>query len=375
MNFDTFGNSPILYKKSKTGATQYWAVHVEGDSYYSVYGQIGGTATTGDKTVCNGKNIGRANETTPEQQAEAEARSDWQKKRDSGYVESIDALDGPQEFRSPMLAKNYDDLKKPLAFPVFSQPKLDGMRCVTSKDGMVSRGGKPIFSAPHIRKFLADFFRSQPDVVLDGELYSHVFKDDFNKIISLVKKQKPNQQDLADSAEHIEYWVYDIQDTSCGFSDRLEFLKGELADLSKNTNLKIRVVWTMEAQNQLDLDSMMDRYLKDGFEGQMVRLDKPYEFTRSASLLKRKLMQDEEFEIVDVIEGLGKRAGLAGAIKLRLPNGETFNSSIIGDMKYCTELLKNKQDVIGKMATIKFQNKTPAGVPRFPEFLRLKVDE
>ena len=42
---------------------------------------------TAKPTICKGKNIGRSNETSPEQQAEAEAQAKWDKKRKDGYTQ------------------------------------------------------------------------------------------------------------------------------------------------------------------------------------------------------------------------------------------------------------------------------------------------
>ena len=95
-----------------------------------------------------------------------------------------------------MLAQKYEDRKDGLVYPLYSQPKLDGIRCIVSWDdnnGLVAktRNGKVIDAVPHILNSLELFFINDPDAVLDGELYNHDLKDNFNKITSLVRKQKP----------------------------------------------------------------------------------------------------------------------------------------------------------------------------------------
>ncbi len=98
----------------------------------------------------------------------------------------------------------------------------------------------------------------------------------------------------------------------------------------------------------------------------MVRTDSLYEFKRTASLLKRKEFQDEEFEILDIVEGRGNRSGMAGAAILKLDKKRTFNAAIMGTDEYRRKILLNPQKIIGLQATVKYFHKTPDGVPRFP---------
>jgi len=140
---------PMLFARTNTGAVQTWIIEVEGNKYRTHYGQIDGAIQITEWTLCAGKNTGKKNATSAEDQAVKEAKSTWKKKKESGYFENINDIDGIG-FTEPMLAKSYDDYKDELKYPVYSQPKLDGIRCVVKKDGMWSRNGKPIVSAPHI---------------------------------------------------------------------------------------------------------------------------------------------------------------------------------------------------------------------------------
>ena len=94
-----------------------------------------------------------------------------------------------------MLAQKFEDRVDGLSFPLYTQPKLDGVRCIVyMQDGELvakSRQGKPIDTVVHILEELKPFFEQSPNAVLDGELYNHDYKNDFNKIISLVRKMKP----------------------------------------------------------------------------------------------------------------------------------------------------------------------------------------
>ena len=196
--------------------------------------------------------------------------------------------------------------------------------------------------------------------------------ESFNKLISLVKKSKPTAEDL-EASKVVEYLVYDIRSPKLSFTDRFNLL----TQIRKN-HFKpygcLRQVYTAKVTNQKDLDDYYAQYMADGFEGQMVRsAEGKYEFNRSNHLLKRKEMITEEFEIIDVIEGIGNRSGIAGSVLMKGPYSN-FNSSIIGSHVFCRELLEDKHKAVGKLGTVKFQNWTPGDkpVPRFPELVTIR---
>ena len=356
-----------IYKLTEVGNIQQWTMVIDGNGYFSREGILNGKISENKPTVCEGKNGGKANATTPEEQAEKEAQAKWQKKLDKGYFKTQEeAAGGNTKFYEPMLAHKFDDHKAEIKFPILCQPKLDGIRCVTTKAGMFTRNGKAIISAPHIFSNLKEFFAKNPNAVLDGELYTDKLANDFNKICSLVKRTKPTAEELADSAKMIEYWVYDapvigILNESDKFSERLELIKKSLVGIKQ-----IKIVPTEFVKSLPVLDGYYENYLNDGYEGQMVRLDEGYENKRSKRLLKRKEFIDEEYEILGVVEGEGNRAGTAGFMEFSSKGGKSFRSNIKGDFGYLGELLKKKKSLIGKKATIKYFNLTPDGIPRFP---------
>ena len=119
----------------------------------------------------------------------------------------------------PMLAHPVSD--RPVDYdsgPVFIQPKLDGVRCLIQYDNSTvtaySRTGKEWKNIDHILFNLKPFFQLNPDVVLDGELYNHKLKHDFEKIISLVRKQKPTEEDRRDAQHLVQFHVYDFFSSS-----------------------------------------------------------------------------------------------------------------------------------------------------------------
>ena len=350
---------PTLYSRTSTGAIQRWDITVEKDYYFTSFGQVDGKIQTTKPTVCIVTNEGRANQRTPEEQALFEAKALWKKKQESGYYELVDDID-QVGFVEPMLAKNFDDYRDKIKFPVYSSSKLDGIRCIVTKDGMFSRNGKIFNSCPHIREELQYFFNKYPDVVLDGELYCDKLNNNFNKICSLVKKSKPNTEDLLESKITVQYWIYDTVNKE-QFTTRFKFIQENIKETSN-----IKIVYSVPVNNFNELDDLYEQYLSAGFEGQMVRINAVYENKRSKNLLKRKEFQDREYIILDILEGEGNRSGLAGAMVFKNENSILFNSNIKGDRSFLKELLINKNQYIGKEATIKFFNLTPNFIPRFP---------
>jgi DNA ligase 1 len=350
-----------IYKKTKTGATQEWTIEVEGNKYRTHSGQTGGKITTNEWTVCWGKNVGKSNETTDEEQAMVEALAKRVKKLESGYFEDITNIDTKQYFE-PMLAVKWEDYEHKIQYPIYSQPKLDGIRCIVTKDGMFTRNGKPIISAPHIRETLTPLFEENADLILDGELYADKFSNDFNAIVSLVKKSKPSEEDLIESEKSIEYWVYDIPSVNGTFIQRCT----ELDELSLKFGKSIKQVETHMIVDEPSVTMWYENYVQRGFEGQMLRLDTLYENKRSKSLLKHKSFMDDEYTILDICEGEGNRSGTAGYMVFQTESGKGFKSSIKGTFEYTKWVLENRLDLIGKLATVKYFNLTPDGIPRFP---------
>ena len=357
---------PTLYSRASTGAVQEWTIEVDGNKYRTIHGQLDGKKQTTEWTIAKPTNEGRANERDAAAQAEFEARAAWQHKSERGYYTDIKKIDKPA-FIEPMLAQKYEDRKDEISFPLWSQPKLDGIRCICTKDGMFSRQGKKFVSAPHIQRSLARFFEQHPDVILDGELYADKLANDFNKICSLVKKQKPDADELIESSKTIQYHIYDLVNTAMKFSERTDWLWNNLtADAS------IVLVTTKCVNDKTRLDELYELYLTCNYEGQMVRINAPYEQKRSKNLLKRKEFQDAEYRIVEIGEGTGNRSWMAGFAILENKDGTTFRSNIKGSHEFLTELWKNKDEVLGQMATVQFFNLTPDNVPRFPYIIGIR---
>lgn len=362
MKFTKF--API-YKRAVTGKIQSWIIEVEGNAYWTVSGQMDGVHTTTEKTYCEGKNVGKSNGTTPEEQALKTAKAIRDIKLAHGCFENILDVDKKQYFQ-PMLAQNWTHRKDKIKYPIYTNGKLDGCRCIVSEDGMFSRNGKPWRSAPHIYEGLKSLLEKDPDLILDGELYNHDLNEDFNKIVSLIKKQKPTQEELQESREKVQYWIYDLPSYPGTYLERYEKLKEIVSQLGPMYVL----VECAPLYSEEEVNAQLEKYLAEGYEGQILRVDAPYENKRSQYLLKHKLFIDEEFTILDIIEGEGNLAGKVGCMAFEI-NGKPFTAGLKFSWEESKEFWENREKYIGKKATVKYFNITPDGVPRFPKVINV----
>ena len=356
---DTNGKVRVWY--AETGSGEYKGRH--GWAWRTVSGIQDGKMVTSEWMFVEEKNVGRANSTTLEIQASNEMFAEYKKKRDRGYFDKLDSIDTFDKFK-PMLAHSYDDYELDFAKEqLFSQPKLDGIRCVARKDGLWTRAGKPIVACPHVESALAAMFDQNPNLVIDGELYNHDLKDDFNKITSLVRKAKPTVEDLEESQRLVQYHVYDMFDPADAkklFIDRYETL-GAL-------DLAVQLVETRAVFDSSDLNQLYADYLEAGYEGQMVRRNTMYENKRSKNLLKRKEFVTEEIygdDVVQILEGQGNWQGCVKHFVLRYTDGTVFQSGVRGDQTTLRGMWQSavKPDWV---TLRRFSELTPDGIPRFP---------
>ena len=270
-----------------------------------------------------------------------------------------------------MLAYPVSD--KPINYnkPIFMQPKLDGVRCLIQYEGggickAYSRTGKEWKNIDHILMQLTEFFVKYPNVILDGELYNHAFKDDFESIISMVRKQKPTDEDRLKSAENVQFHCYDIIDEELPFDQRIEFVTEALMLLGDS----IHTVDTVQIPNQFEAEEMHEVNMNSGFEGSILRANDTYQCKRSHSLRKFKDFSDAEATIVGYLDGKGKRTGTLGkfimqddeGIEFGCPPGKGYTYK---DLKI---MLDNIGDYIGQRATFTFFERTKAGSYRHPLF-------
>lgn len=349
---------PTLYKRSTTGKVSTWYVETNDNCFRTVSGFEDGQKVTSEWTCCEGKSYNTNNE-----QATKEAEAMHRKRTETSYWEDITKIDTPVYFK-PMLANDWFDYKSKVKYPIYSQPKLDGIRCIIRADGMWTRNGKQIISAPHIFEALKPLFETDNDLILDGELYADKDVADFNTIISCVRKTKPTTDDLEISKQYIEYHVYDLPSYDGVFIDRYHSLiKLHLPSCCVKVGTSI-------VNTEKEVDEIYSNCISNGYEGQILRLNAPYENKRSKSLLKYKTFNDAEFTILGVIEGKGNLTGKVGKMQFEI-DGKPFESAINGTWEYLEELFK-RNDLIGKKATVKYFELTADGIPRFPKVIEIR---
>jgi len=366
--------SPILFHRGREGAIYQWRVWSEGSDIVTEYGQIDGQMQISRKRA-EAKNVGRANATTPEEQAALEAQAMYTFKIERKYRSSIEEC---KERRvSPMLApgKAFAETKKYVTYPCDVQPKLDGCRCLAYWEGddivLMSRGGKP-WNLPHIveqlRKVLPD------DATFDGELYLH--GETFQRITRLIKSK------VATERETVQFHVYDVPvcegEEGRPWRERcadLYYLVGTGPNQPTDTPNIIRVP-TSTASCEQDVYALQGKALEQGFEGAMVRLhDGVYEWGyRSKSLLKVKTFDDHEYTIVGFENGRGKNEATVTWI-CKLADGRSFNVAPTGKREDRERMLQDGEQHVGKLLKVKHFGFSEDGIPRFPVGIGFRLEE
>jgi DNA ligase-1 len=273
--------------------------------------------------------------------------------------------------------KNMTDFKVMLAKPIaseinwpnthFVQPKLDGVRCYINQHGAFSRNHKPFLNAIHILTELKPFFAANPHITLDGELYNHKYRDNFNKIISLVRKQKPTQADKFESASSLQFHCYDLFNSE---QPSLSFIDRTLAITSYKSFYKwrsIQEVSTKVVFSNKEVQSFHTINKNNGYEGSILRTNNAYDQRRSNNLQKVKDWSDTEITITGFVEGKGKfKSGLGKFL------GVDSDNRVV-EVPWPTLTIAQRQLIwsaresyIGQPLTFEFFERTPSGAYRFP---------
>ena len=288
--------------------------------------------------------------------------------------------------KKPMLAYPVSDKPIDYSNKISMQPKLDGVRCVIQYENRplknvddlsgkltenvvvaYSRTGKPWLNIDHILFNLKPFFILNPNVILDGELYNHDLKDDFNKIISLVRKSKPTDQDRLDAAELTQFHCYDIIDETKTFEERNRFIIQNVPRNHCVYHVKTQAVSTeslSKVVHQQNLDA--------GYEGSILRTNDKYACKRSHNLRKFKDFHDTEATITAWVEGKGKRMGTIGKFMAIDADGNEFGMPVMDKFKYLQDNFKKMQGYVGKIATFTYFERTKANSYRHPLFKALR---
>lgn len=395
---------------SKENHVSVWKVWVEGDKVFTTWHYEGGKERKPTSKQCRAKNVGKSNEITAHQCALNTAKTTWVKKVVDGFqddgeysalmdeirsayerqggsinniaytVNTIKALSNTQYTSSetkrvyPMLAIDKSKLDS-IPTPCFVQPKYDGVRSIAiiTEDGVLlqSRTGKQHQGLPIVRKALHELFPT--GVVLDGELFSVNGHLDTTSIIRRQGKHPGND-------ERIRYHVFDIiTDQEMTQKDRFELLDGLFKkDLQTEQQQSENVIsvprWLCESEQ--DVIKTSKELIEKGYEGSIIRpvegiyLQNGRSARRSTKtrpfLVKFKLFQDAEFEIIGYSRVTGGDQDGAIVLRCKTRDGKEFKAKRDGNVTENRELYQRGNTLIGKLATVAYQELSPYGIPRFP---------
>ena len=238
------------------------------------------------------------------------------------------------------LATKFDDAV--LFGSYFVQPKIDGIRAfATCHNGQVqlwTRQNKPISNCCHIVDELTG--RLTDGFVLDGEL----FYNDFQATLSDFKKDGANLSFIC-----FDYW--DEETRMKPYKVRYNALERFVGGMSH-----IQLVPMLQRKiKPSDAHKYLEQFVSLGHEGIILRTDTIVQFGRTDSIVKLKKFFDEEFVCLDV-----EQTEKSFVAYFETNDGNRFST------KASKEFFKNRKKHIGKPCTVRFQEFTNKGLPRFP---------
>lgn len=402
-------NKQTVYQLDSNGKVKEWSISVllTGQAFGKLtsatiiveHGQVGGAITKEETVITSGKNPGKANETNPFTQAVKEAESKLAAKIRKGYVADQTQLKASTVMGSgtlaPMLAQKYDPTEKQSSSKNLKTLGLEGKRIGVQRKKDGNRGNAhikreangitsikfytrkgdllPLNGLEHVADALVasfdksyDYYNKKYGVTeytLDGEWFTKAFS--FNKLNGLVKKAKKSAEDLAD-CKHINYHLYDIM-LPAGYETRYKIIQN-----FGSKNVIVEECYFIIATEK-EINKYLEMFLEEGEEGLMIRLlDMPYENKRTWQLMKVKLFEDAEFEVVGFEESV--KGGMVGAVIVKAPKGcfdrngapiLTFKAGASFDNEEAAIYWNNQSAYIGTKATVEFFGKSEYGIPRF----------
>lgn len=349
-------------------------------------------------------NEGKANERNPFQQALIYARSQWLKRKEKGGTETKSAVPAAKSKKKvpaayinnvmyfPMLAKPFKDGEKYLRYPLYIQPKLDGVRCLVflqKKNGGVknvvayTRTKKPFPSVDYLKKILYPYLNDLYDEVndqsifLDGELYKHGKR--LQDISGDSRNEKTNTSD--ENTDRNEYHIYDCfypSEMTNTFAQRHEQLVMLYEALSDEDAKTIKSVPTYKVKSYEAAETKYDKFVEMGYEGAILRNENgPYlgnslktgAFLRSKDLVKMKQRFSDEYECVGYTEGSkGKDKGAviwicqtADEVQFNVTPKNTTYEERYALFEDCQENFDEKYK--GRMLTVEYEDLSSDNVP------------
>ena len=369
-------NTPTLYGETSKGDIKVWKGTVvdEGDKTVITleFGLENGKKTIQTKDITEGKNIGRSNETTPFEQGIKQVESKMNKKIDEGYGE--DKFNIPRPIL-PMLAHRFDKRKHNIKYPCYIQPKIDGVRMtcrmIDGKIEMFTRKGKSFTVMNHLEKEILNFINqldlvhSNPHFYLDGELYSDSLT--FQELAGVIRNSESSEEQL----KEVNYVIFDcflMTDLDIPFYIRFGGIKQSgLPVLKENNNPTLTYIDSIKISDETKVYEWNNTFVQKGYEGVIIRnLDGGYVLkNRSPNLQKFKTFLDDEFKVIGFTEGTGTDKGCV-IWECETNDGKVFSVRPQGTVLERQGYFQNGDDWIGSLLTVRYQELTDDGIPRFP---------
>ena len=248
---------------------------------------------------------------------------------------------------------------------VMISPKLDGVR--TQIYGQVyTRTGELIIGADHYAEALA---RVAPSVAVEGEFYHHEL--DFDTVSGMVRDHNIIYRKGQTSPK---IYLFDILNSSNTFTKRQAQLAALKAKLPSDM-FGLVPTWRCRP-TQKKLDGWYKLYLKQGYEGMMVKTRSHHyqdcrPSKRSWDWMRRKPELTADATIIDVIEGKGKYAGAVGAFRVEDSEGRRFKcgGGKLKD-KERFDLFRHPEFVVGAAIQFSYARRNQAGGYRHPRFAK-----
>lgn len=362
---------PELYKQDSKGKTRVWFMEQDGDKFRTHDGILGGTVKASGWKTAKPTNVGRSNERSGVDQATFEIEARYTKQQKGYYYDSVDDIHLGCRYVDPMLAATY---KK---FEIGEvQPKLDGFRCIITKDGPQSREGELLPGGRHIHRMLVErgIFERLPTLEIDGELYNHDYREDFGGLSSLLRKENVTDEQQAKIEEVVQFHVYDVASMDGKTRENRRVALANFVQMIDSP--LIHLVPSYMAQTESYYTELHGSFVEAGYEGSMWR--DPHSLyekgDRSKGLQKRKDFDEEEFNIVRIEEGEGNWAGAAKRVVCWLPDADqseepteknTFEAGLRGKYDANAKLLAERDE--HKVVSIRYFGFTTSEIPK-PRF-------
>jgi ATP-dependent DNA ligase len=375
---------PTLFVLKSGKRRRQWRVWVDGISVHKEWGTEGGKLVTGNEPIkTTVKNKGKRNEVSPEEQAILVAERLWIKKIEEGYYPDenneygnklLSNLNQEMPTILPMLAETY---KGNVNFPCIVQPKLDGIHCIArlwnNEVVLTSRNGKKFNDSilNHIKKDLHSVLKENKNLILAGELYTHLPDNliegqthlQYVQSRCAIGRKTPHEDE-----SHIQYWIYDIipEDDTIPYKIRNEQLKEyERGNIIYTPTIEVNITDELTNFYEQCLENFYEGIMLKDIEGLYIRNK------RVKHVLKMKPDMDREDIIVDIKEGQGNHAGCA-VFLMRAEDGKEYWCTPKATLKQRQLWFEQREELIGKKATVKYLDLTDDGIPKFANVISIR---